>query len=468
MGEASGQEQGQHGGDATTAGASNEDALFAAADWRSKAITKLDQMPREMIKCECRPSMRWTLIALAATTHAFPTPHILRPRRSFPDWYSRYRLFSLYDSGILLDAQSWYSATPESIAARIATRCCVAGPRNSNGSKHARPLTILDPFCGAGGNTIQFALAANGGGEADGPPVKIIAIDLDPVKVEMARHNARIYGVPEGQIVWLVGDALHFMRDWVQAHSPSEGSGSGTSKRAQSGAWAGQEHAEIDVVFLSPPWGGVAYQEPGSQANTPAQTPVRKAGPAMGSTKQEASGTSGASPSDVDPALLQQFDLPLAFASRQTRAESHDNPADDAPVSIPAVPKAAREDDARAERDPRHYSLDCLQPVPGNELVALASQITHNLCLYLPRNCSLKDIAGLRQYMKPALGSAAPASQHPLAIEEQFLGQSFKALTAYFGDLSAQWDPLTDEQVQRHGQLLERDWQPASRNLRRK
>ena len=38
-------------------------------------------------------------------------------------WAQRYRLFSLYDEGVKLDHESWYSVTPEKIAQHIAERC---------------------------------------------------------------------------------------------------------------------------------------------------------------------------------------------------------------------------------------------------------------------------------------------------------------------------------------------------------
>ena len=57
--------------------------------------------------------------------------------------------------------------------------------------------TLVDAFCGAGGNAIQLARVCG----------KVIAIDLDPVKIRMARHNARIYGV-EHKIEFVEGDAF--------------------------------------------------------------------------------------------------------------------------------------------------------------------------------------------------------------------------------------------------------------------
>jgi hypothetical protein len=46
----------------------------------------------------------------------------------------RYRLFSRFDEGILLDDEGWYSVTPELIAAHIAQRC--------------KCNLIIDAFCG--------------------------------------------------------------------------------------------------------------------------------------------------------------------------------------------------------------------------------------------------------------------------------------------------------------------------------
>jgi trimethylguanosine synthase len=61
------------------------------------------------------------------------------------DFYQRTRYLSLYSTppGCLLDEEGWYSITPEAIANHIAERC--------------RSDTIIDAFCGVGGNAIAFA-----------------------------------------------------------------------------------------------------------------------------------------------------------------------------------------------------------------------------------------------------------------------------------------------------------------------
>ena len=65
-----------------------------------------------------------------------------------------------------MDRESWFSVTPEKIAKHLAERC--------------RCELLVDGFCGVGGNAIQFAFTCE----------RVIAIDIDPVKITMARHNA--------------------------------------------------------------------------------------------------------------------------------------------------------------------------------------------------------------------------------------------------------------------------------------
>jgi trimethylguanosine synthase len=64
-------------------------------------------------------------------------------------WHRRFNLFSRFDEGIKLDEESWYSVTPEQIAKHIAQRC--------------KCDVIVDGFCGAGGNSIQFAFTCKRG-----------------------------------------------------------------------------------------------------------------------------------------------------------------------------------------------------------------------------------------------------------------------------------------------------------------
>lgn len=124
----------------------------------------------------------------------------------------KYRLFFRFDEGITLDAESWYSVTPEAIARHIADRCAVL-----------HPAIIVDACCGAGGNAIQFALAC--------PFALVIAVDISPEKIQLARNNSKVYEV-EDKIQFIVAD---FMQIATQCRIPA------------------------DIVFLSPQWGGPGY-----------------------------------------------------------------------------------------------------------------------------------------------------------------------------------------------------------------
>ncbi|XP_061304448.1 trimethylguanosine synthase isoform X1 [Pezoporus flaviventris] len=124
-------------------------------------------------------------------------------------WAQRYRLFSRFDEGIKLDREGWFSVTPEKIAEHIAIRV----------SQSFNCDIIVDAFCGVGGNAIQFALTSK----------RVIAIDIDPEKLNLARNNAEVYGVAD-QIEFVCGDFMVLAAD-----------------------------LKADVVFLSPPWGGPDY-----------------------------------------------------------------------------------------------------------------------------------------------------------------------------------------------------------------
>ncbi|XP_067219866.1 trimethylguanosine synthase isoform X2 [Chanodichthys erythropterus] len=124
-------------------------------------------------------------------------------------WAQRYRLFSRFDEGIKLDHEGWFSVTPEKIAEHIALRA-----QDSFSTE-----LIIDAFCGVGGNAIQFALTGK----------RVIAIDIDPIRLALAQHNAEVYGVAH-RIEFLQGDFLQL--------APS---------------------LRADMVFLSPPWGGPEY-----------------------------------------------------------------------------------------------------------------------------------------------------------------------------------------------------------------
>eukprot|EP00210_Caulerpa_lentillifera_P003333 g3180.t1 len=126
-------------------------------------------------------------------------------------WLQRYSLFSRFDEGIAIDDEGWYSTTPECIAIHHAKKCVTYDYHQNR--------VILDGFCGVGGNVIQFAKNGH----------FVIAIDIDPKRIELAKQNATVYGVQQN-VDFIHGDFFQI----APALQP-------------------------DVVYLSPPWGGPEY-----------------------------------------------------------------------------------------------------------------------------------------------------------------------------------------------------------------
>lgn len=127
-------------------------------------------------------------------------------------------------------AESWFSVTPEKVARHTAERC--------------QCDVVVDAFCGAGGNAIQFALTCQRGELSSVRPQRplhgakrplvvlaVIAVDIDARKIALARHNAQVYGVAE-RIEFVVGEFLAVAR-----------------------------RLRGDVMYLSPPWGCPKYLE---------------------------------------------------------------------------------------------------------------------------------------------------------------------------------------------------------------
>ena len=140
-------------------------------------------------------------------------------------WDQRYRFFSKFDEGIETDAQGLFSVTPEAIAVYLAKKC--------------KCKIIVDGFCGIGGNAIHFAEVCD----------KVIAIDIDPRKIECAKKNASVYGV-EHKIEFLIGD-FYELAPTIQG----------------------------DIVFLAPPWGGPEYlRTSGGSAHSLLSSPEEKSG----------------------------------------------------------------------------------------------------------------------------------------------------------------------------------------------
>ena len=119
------------------------------------------------------------------------------PRFRQPRGRDETRLFSRAPSGVRLD----HAGTD-------------AGARASLTAEHfaeqqARKLgggVVVDGFCGAGGNAIAFARRSTCS--------LVIAVELDAERLELAKENARVYGVTD-KIRFVHGDFFDAAEDWV-------------------------------------------------------------------------------------------------------------------------------------------------------------------------------------------------------------------------------------------------------------
>jgi trimethylguanosine synthase len=126
-------------------------------------------------------------------------------------------------AGCRADEEGRISLTPETLAVTIAAR--VAG------------LRVLDAGCGVGGNAIAFARA--------GCPV--LAVERDATRLALARRNAAIYEV-DHVIEWRHGDA-----------EPALAA------------------ADVDVLFVDPPWGAAYSRERATLEDYPLLVAARAA-----------------------------------------------------------------------------------------------------------------------------------------------------------------------------------------------
>lgn len=138
-------------------------------------------------------------------------------------WAQRRRLFSRFDQGIQLDPEGWYSVTPEIIADHVAARVAALirnsphlfgggddgdGDNNSNNHNNnpRRGATIVDAFCGCGGNAIAF-------GKLPSDIVsKVVCIDKDRSKLLKAAHNASLYDIPRDKLIFVECNSIFILK----------------------------------------------------------------------------------------------------------------------------------------------------------------------------------------------------------------------------------------------------------------
>jgi tRNA G37 N-methylase Trm5 len=86
---------------------------------------------------------------------------------------------------------------------------------------------LIDLFGGAGGNAIAFARS--------GRWKRVYVVEKDPLTLECAKHNAKVYGV-DHLISWYEGDCFEVIKKDLK------------------------DFGDFAVLFASPPWGGELFR----------------------------------------------------------------------------------------------------------------------------------------------------------------------------------------------------------------
>ena len=211
----------------------------------------------------------------------------------------------------------------------------------------------------------------------------VIALDTSPTRLALARHNAQIYGVAD-RIEFILTDYIAFANAYLSLPSSSP-----------------SPHArKIDVIFLSPPWGGPSYLSPSpdSLSHVP---------------------SSSDSPSNPNPNPTPQADYMLASIQ---------------PIHGADLFHLSR----RITRNvayylPRNVALD---EVAG--LLSPATTVTTNGTMATTPN-KMAEPKGEREWDhgKPTLGVDAEGEEAEMVeVEEEWMGTKLKAVTCYFGGLA--------------------------------
>jgi len=210
-------------------------------------------------------------------------------------WAQRHRLFSKFDHGVQLDADGWFSVTPEAIAQHIARRMTEFSTNTAVASGTDNKLVVLDAFCGVGGNTIALARE---------PSVSLVmAVDTCLDRLRLAANNCRVYNIPPSKVLFVHGDACDILHQYKYGQRVVAHDGEPIKKQTKANAkedttttqtdddTTGKETtndedtntnnhgytivsetnaahnslltSHLDAIFLSPPWGGSDYEQIG-------------------------------------------------------------------------------------------------------------------------------------------------------------------------------------------------------------
>jgi len=124
-------------------------------------------------------------------------------------------------------------------------------------------MVVLDAFCGCGGNAVAFARR---------PEVSlVVCVDTDLSRLRMAAKNASIYNIEKEKLLFIHGNAIHILSLYsngkLQTADDSLVETATTTDEEPTSlhgyTFNGQLPNRLDCIFLSPPWGGIEYEQVG-------------------------------------------------------------------------------------------------------------------------------------------------------------------------------------------------------------
>jgi len=312
------------------------------------------------------------------------------------------RLFARFDRGIQLDAEGWYSVTPEIIADHVAKRVSSLVDNSptfktkANGTAD-NGVVILDGFCGCGGNAIAF------GKIPSNIVSKIVCVDTDRSKLLKAAHNASLYDIPRDKLIFVECNSVfilkycykngEFILDQPQPNMPQY-MPPPVIPTIHAGYQVGGFEIlprHIDLAFFDPPWGGIDYEILGKNGYDLEKNMKIQVNPVEDEKDDEVE-ADGCGLSDD---FFDTFAAPKPQGSKKSRKKNFNKKTEG-------------------------------EFVNGKELVKLAAEAVRSrvVLLDLPRNTS-----------KTSLGSCALAAGYRgnLKLEEHYLNGRLKTVTAYLG-----------------------------------
>ena len=142
------------------------------------------------------------------------------------------------------------------------------GNNDSNGGgDDGHQKIILDPFSGCGGNAISFGRIPN--------VKKVICVDTDISKLYKAAHNAKLYNIPSTKLVFIHNNACTILSCYKNKLKIIQSVPKPQEQKEVQVLEGGYKLGgiellpnKIDVIFLSPPWGGMDYGKVGKRNYT--------------------------------------------------------------------------------------------------------------------------------------------------------------------------------------------------------